>query len=162
MTVDVDIKKDPTALTLTVSARFEAGVEQVWQLFADPRKLERWWGPPAYPATVIDHDLTPGGRVTYFMTGPEGDKHAGWWRVIAVDAPHSLEVEDGFADDSGQPNPAMPTCIMRSTITADGSGARLQTVTTFPSLEAMEQMVSMGMVEGITEAIQQIPAILAA
>jgi uncharacterized protein YndB with AHSA1/START domain len=162
MTVDVDVTKDPAALTLTVSARFEAPVERVWQLFADPRQLERWWGPPAYPATVIDHELTPGGRVTYFMTGPEGDKHAGWWRVIAVDAPHSLEVEDGFADDSGQPNPAMPTCVMRSTLVADGTGTRLQTVTTFPSAEAMEQMVEMGMVDGIREAIQQIPAILAA
>jgi uncharacterized protein YndB with AHSA1/START domain len=162
MTVDVDITKDPTALTLTVAARFDASVERVWQLLADPRQLERWWGPPTYPATVIDHDLTAGGRVSYFMTGPEGDKHAGWWRVIAVDAPHFLEVEDGFADDSGQPNPDMPTCLMRMTIEADGDRTRLQTVTTFPSTEAMEQMVGMGMVEGITEAIQQIPAILAA
>jgi uncharacterized protein YndB with AHSA1/START domain len=161
MTVDVDIQKDPAARTLTVAARFAAPVERVWQLFADPRQLERWWGPPAYPATVVDHDLTPGGRVSYFMTGPEGDKHAGWWRVITVEAPHLLEVEDGFADDSGQPNPDMPTCLMRTTLEADGTGTVLRTVTTFPSTEAMEQMVGMGMVEGITEAIQQIPAVLA-
>jgi uncharacterized protein YndB with AHSA1/START domain len=162
MTVDVDISKDPTSRTLSVSARFEAPVERVWQLLADPRQLERWWGPPSYPATVVDHDLTPGGRVSYFMTGPEGDKHAGWWRVIAVEAPHVLEVEDGFADDSGQPNPEMPTCLMRMTLDADGTGTVLRTVTTFPSAEAMEKMVGMGMVEGITQAIQQIPAILAA
>ena len=36
--------------------------------------------------------------VTYFMTGPEGDKHHGWWRITAVDAPKSLEFIDGFAD----------------------------------------------------------------
>ena len=162
MTVDVDVTKDPAARTLTVSARFEATVERVWQLFADPRQLERWWGPPSYPATVVDHDLVPGGRVSYFMTGPEGQKHAGWWRVIAVDAPTSLEVEDGFADDSGDPNPDLPTCLMRMTLEADGTGTVLRTVTTFPSLEAMEQMTEMGMVEGITAAIQQIPAILAA
>jgi uncharacterized protein YndB with AHSA1/START domain len=161
MTVDVDIQKDPAARTLTVAARFEAPVERVWELFADPRQLERWWGPPSYPATVVDHELVPGGRVSYFMTGPEGDKHAGWWRVITVEAPHLLEVEDGFADDSGQPNPDMPTCLMRSTLEPDGTGTVLRTVTTFPSLEAMEQMVGMGMVEGITQAIQQIPAILA-
>ena len=162
MTVDVDITKDPAARTLTVAVRFDAPVDRVWQVFADPRQLERWWGPPTYPATVIDHDLVPGGRVSYFMTGPEGEKHAGWWRVIAVDAPSSLEVEDGFADDSGQPNPNMPTCLMRMTLEADGTGTVLRTVTTFPSLEAMEQMVAMGMVEGITAAVQQIPAILAA
>jgi len=161
MTVDVDVQKDSGARTLTVSARFEASVERVWQLFADPRQLERWWGPPSYPATVVDHDLVPGGRVSYFMTGPEGQKHAGWWRVIAVDAPTILEVEDGFADDSGAPNLDLPTCLMRMTLQADGTGTVLRTVTTFPSLEAMEQMTQMGMVEGITAAIQQIPAVLA-
>jgi len=159
---EIDIRKDVAALTLTVTARFEAPVERVWQIFADPRQLERWWGPPTYPATVVDHELVPGGRVSYFMTGPEGDKHAGWWQVLSVEAPHSLEVEDGFADDSGQPNPDLPVTRMRTTLEADGSGTVLRTVSTFPSLAAMEQMVEMGMVEGIREAVSQIPAILAA
>jgi uncharacterized protein YndB with AHSA1/START domain len=162
MSVDVQIEQDPAARTLTVTARFEAPVERVWQLYADPRQLERWWGPPSYPATVLDHDLSPGGRVSYVMTGPEGEKHGGWWRVISVEAPRLLEVEDGFADDSGEPNPAMPTCLMRTTLEPDGSGTLLRTVTTFPSTEAMERMVGMGMVEGITQAVQQIPAVLAA
>ena len=71
MTV-TDVRKDPDALTLTITSVFDAAVDRVWQLWADPRRLERWWGPPTYPATFVDHDLTPGGRVTYFMTGPEG------------------------------------------------------------------------------------------
>jgi uncharacterized protein YndB with AHSA1/START domain len=159
---NVEIDKDLANLTLTVTARFDAPVERVWQVWADPRQLERWWGPPAYPATVIDHDLVPGGRVSYFMTGPEGDKHAGWWRVLSVDAPHSLEFEDGFADDSGEPNPNLPVTTGRVTLEADGAGTVMRTVTTFPSLPAMEQLVEMGMVEGIREAVSQIPAILAA
>src|SRR5436853_623354 len=81
-----------------------AAVERAWQLWADPRQLERWWGPPTYPATVVDHDLSPGGRVTYFMTGPEGDKAGGWWEVAAVDPPRRLEFTDGFADGNGEPN----------------------------------------------------------
>lgn len=84
----------------------------------NPRQLERWWGPPTYPATFVDHDLTPGGTVTYFMTGPEGDQPRGWWRVVAVNAPHSLEFEDGFADDAGKPNQDMPTMTIR--VTLDG------------------------------------------
>lgn len=35
------------------------------------------------PATVVDHDLRPGGTVNYFMTGPEGDQPHGYWRVLA-------------------------------------------------------------------------------
>ena len=66
------------------------------------------WGPPTYPATVVDHDLRPGGRMTYFMTGPDGDKHAGYWEITAVDEPRSFEFDDGFADMDFNPNPDMP------------------------------------------------------
>ncbi|EIV92365.1 SRPBCC domain-containing protein [Frankia sp. QA3] len=161
MTV-IDVKKDPEALRLAITAKFEAPPQRVWRIWADPRQLERWWGPPTYPATVVDHDLAPGGSVTYFMTGPEGDKHYGWWRVRSVDVPHRLEFEDGFADDSGRPNPDLPTTIVRVLLTADGETATVMTIeSTFPSSEAMEQMVSMGMVEGMSEALGQIEALLA-
>lgn len=84
MTV-IAVDRDPVALTLTIVSEFDAPVDRVWQVWADPRQLERWWGPPNYPATVIDHDLTGGGRVTYYMTGPDGEKLHGWWRIISVD-----------------------------------------------------------------------------
>jgi hypothetical protein len=32
------------------------------------------------------------------MSGPEGDRHPGWWQVAAVDAPYRVEAVDGFAD----------------------------------------------------------------
>ncbi len=157
------IHKDPATLTMSITAQFAAPVERVWQLWSDPRQLEKWWGPPTYPATVVDHDLTPGGTVTYFMTGPEGDQPRGWWRVLAVNAPHGLEFEDGFADDAGNPNPDLPTTITSVSLSGlDEGGTRMFIETTFPSTEAMEQMVSMGMEEGITAALGQIDELLQA
>ena len=160
--MNTTITKDPKALTMTVTTELAATVERGWQLLADPRKLERWWGPPTYPATVVDHDLTPGGRVTYFMTGPDGDKSAGYWEVVAVDPPRRLEVRDGFADDSGQPNDDMPAMTMVMTFEEAGEGRSIMRVETrFPSVEAMDQLISMGMEEGIAAASGQIDAILA-
>jgi uncharacterized protein YndB with AHSA1/START domain len=160
MTV-TSIHKDPERRTLTITSTFEARAERVWQLWADPRLLERWWGPPTYPATVIDHDLTPGGSVNYLMTGPEGDQHRGWWRIISVDAPSHLELEDGFADADGNPNAELPTTLMSVSITTGESGGTTMTMeSTFPSLEAMEQMIEMGMEAGIREAMGQIDALL--
>src|SRR3954468_6590384 len=103
-----DVQQDFENLTLTIIADFAVPVQRIWQVYADPRQLEKVWGPPTYPATVVDHDLTPGGRVTYFMTSPEGEKFAGYWQVTAVDAPHRLEFDDGFADLDFNPNPEMP------------------------------------------------------
>ncbi|GMV07838.1 MAG: activator of HSP90 ATPase [Gemmatimonadota bacterium] len=154
------VHKDPEALTMTVRAEFAAPIGRVWQLWADPRLLEKWWGPPTYPATVVEHDLTPGGRVTYYMTGPEGDQHKGWWRVLAVDAPHSLEMEDGFADDGYRPNPDLPTMVMRVSLEETAGGTRMSVVTRFPSPEALEQLTAMGMEEGMRAAMGQIDALL--
>jgi uncharacterized protein YndB with AHSA1/START domain len=162
MTV-TNVHKDPKALTMTITAEFDASVERSWQLWADPRQLERWWGPPTYPATFVDHDLTEGGRVSYFMTGPEGDKFHGWWEVVVVEAPRRLELRDGFADDSGMPNDDMPVTSMRVTLAErEGGGTRMTIESHFASLEGMEQLISMGMEEGIVAAIGQIDGILAA
>ena len=160
MTV-TNVRMDPGAMTMTITAEFDAPIGRVWEMWENPRQLERWWGPPTYPATVVDHDLSPGGRVSYFMTGPEGDQPRGWWRVIAVDAPHRLEFEDGFANDADEPNPNMPTMIIRVTLSEQRAGnTRMEVVTTFPSLEAMKQILSMGMEEGMTSAMSQIDGIL--
>ena len=157
------VRKDPQALTMTVDAEFEASAERIWQLWADPRQLERWWGPPTYPATVTSHDLKPGGRVEYHMTGPEGDQPKGYWDVVEVDPPHGLAFRDGFANDDGSPNTDLPLNTARVTIEEIGDGRTRMTIqSTFPSTEAMEQLLGFGMEEGLKEAVGQIDAILAA
>ncbi len=156
-----DVTKDPIACTMTITAELDATVERSWQLWADPRQLERWWGPPTYPATVVDHDLVPGGKVTYFMTGPDGDEFHGYWHVFATDPPRRLEVKDGFADGEGGANDALPITSMVMTLTEGGAGTVMTIVSTFPSVEAMEQLVTMGMEEGMVLAMGQIDAILA-
>ena len=156
------VRKDPQALTMTMEAEFDASPERVWQLWADPRQLERWWGPPTYPATVTSHDLTPGGRVEYHMTGPEGDQPRGYWEVLEVDPPRWLVFRDGFANDDGSPNTEFPITTSRVTITELGNRrTRMSIQSQFPSPEAMEQVLALGAEEGLKQAVGQIDAILA-
>jgi uncharacterized protein YndB with AHSA1/START domain len=162
MTVSA-VRKDPDALTLTVDAEFDAPPQRVWQLWADPRQLERWWGPPTYPATVTAHDLRSGGRVDYHMTGPEGDQPHGYWEIVEADAPRRLVFRDGFANADGTRNTDMPLNQVGVTITEVEPGrTRMSIQSTFPDPAAMEQLLAMGMEEGLTEAVGQIDAILAA
>ena len=156
------VRKDVNALTLTLDAEFDASPDRVWQLWADPRQLERWWGPPTYPATFTKHDLAPGSRVEYHMTGPEGDQPKGFWDILETDPPHRLVLSDGFANDDGTPNDAFPRGELRMTIENIGAGRTRMTIENiFPSAEAMEQVLSMGMEQGLTDAVGQIDAILA-
>ena len=156
------VRKDAAAKTMIVDAEFDASPERVWQLWADPRQLERWWGPPTYPATFTKHDLAPGSRVEYHMTGPEGDQPKGYWDIVEVAPPHRLVVNDGFANDDGTPNDDLPRSEFRVTIAEVGEGrTRMSIESVFSSTEAMEQVLAMGMEEGLTQAIGQIDAILA-
>lgn len=157
------VDKDHDANALIIVAEYDAPVERVWQLYADPRQLERFWGPPTWPATVVDHDLRPGGRVTYFMTGPEGDRAGGYWDVLEVDEPKRFLVVDGFGDESGNPNPDLPTTRMEVVLTERAGGGTAMTVTaTYASAEAMQQVLEMGMEEGMRAAMGQIDDLLAA
>lgn len=156
-----EIIKDPTNLTLTIVADFSVSAQRLWDVYVDPRQIERFWGPPTYPATFGRHDAHPGGRSSYYMTGPDGDRTWGYWEWIAVDAPHSFEVVDGFADADGQPNAEMPTMRMVFTFASTDDGSRLTTTSYFNSLEELEKLIEMGMVEGTREAMSQIDAVLA-
>jgi uncharacterized protein YndB with AHSA1/START domain len=156
------VTKDAQKLTMTLTAEFDATPERIWQLWSDPRQLERWWGPPTYPATVDAHDLQPGGHVAYHMTGPDGDQPRGWWDVLEADPPRWLVFRDGFADDEGKPNRELPETISRVTIESIGDRrTQMKLESQFPTLEAMEQLAAMGMEQGLTEAVGQIDAILA-
>lgn len=160
MTV-VETSQDPQALTFTLVADLAAPPARAWQLWSDPRQLERWWGPPTWPATFSEHDLRPGGRASYSMTGPDGEKAHGWWRITAVDAPRSIELEDGFGDDSGAPDDSLPVTEMRVELTEAPGGTRMTVVSRFATAEQMEQLVAMGMAEGMTLAAGQMDAVLA-
>ena len=154
------VDTDYDNLTVTLIADFDAPIDQVWGLWSDPRKLERWWGPPTYPATFEKHELGPGGEVTYLMTGPEGDKHYGVWRVAAVDPPNSLEFTDAFADEDGTPIADMPVSTVTVQLTERNAGTRMEVRLMLESREDMEKLLSTGVVEGLRQAIGQMDALL--
>jgi len=156
------IHKDPEKLTMSFTAEFDATPERVWQLWADPQLFGKWWGPPEYPATIVDHDFTPGGKVRYYMTGPDGEKYHGWSQFIAIDPPRSLEFGDGFLDDDGNEVEGMPTMTSRVEISDIGGAVRMVITTSFPSLEAMEQLIEMGAEEGMMGSLSQVDDLLAA
>ncbi len=155
------IDKDPNALTLTITADFPVSLQRLWDAYADPRQLEKFWGPPSWPATFSRHDFAPGGLSHYYMTGPDGETSGGYWKFVAVDAPHSFEVRDGFALPDGSPNTEMPSMRMVFTFSETESGSRMFMTTYFNSADELEQLLALGMLEGTEAAMGQIDDVLA-
>jgi uncharacterized protein YndB with AHSA1/START domain len=157
-----DVQHDLDARTLTITADFAAPVDRVWEVYADPRQLERVWGPPGYPATFVDHDLVPGGRMNYYMTSPEGEKYYAYWDVTGVDQPKRFTFKDGFAlDETFARNTELPESSQVFDFTEVDGATRATFVATYASAEALQQVLDMGVIEGSTLAINQIDELLA-
>lgn len=155
------VDTDTQALTLTVVADFTAPLRRLWDAYLDPRDLERFWGPPGYPATFTRHDGFVGGLSNYYMTGPEGDRYYGYWKWAAVDEGRSFEVRDGFAHSDGTPNADMPEGRMVFEFAETALGSRVTITSYHDSLEDLEQVLSMGQIEGMRAAMGQMDEVLA-
>ncbi len=156
----VSVEKDFDNLTLTLVAEFDAPIERVWQLWADPRQLERWWGPPSHPATVEQHDLAVDGEVAYYMTGPGGERSYGWWRVTSSDPPASLEFTDGFALPDGIPNQHTPTTAVQVRLAERDGGTRMELRFRFASSEHMARLRHIGAFDIFPQSVAQMDALL--
>ena len=150
------VTKDARTLTFTAVGDYPVPQQRLWDAFADPRQLERFWGPPFAPATFTRHDFTVGGRAEYFLTLPEGKTWSGSWKFTAVNPISSFAAQDGEdnAEDENMPS------SMKFTFETTPTGSRMTCVTQFPSVEAMEK-VAMGIEEGLRAAMPQLDAVLA-
>ncbi|HVE26743.1 MAG TPA: SRPBCC domain-containing protein [Sporichthya sp.] len=158
-----NVVTDAGARTMTLTAQFDASVERTWQLYADPRRLEKWWGGgPGAPITIVDHDLSAGGWVRAQLITPEGRKVHAYWRILAVDAPHRLEWEDGMLDDRGEPSTDFPPTSTRMRLTErDGGGTVMTIVVGFPSAEAMQFYLDMALEAEMSQYVERADALLA-
>ena len=157
-----DVSHNLDARTLTIVADFACPPKRIWEVYADPRQLERVWGPPSHPATFVDHDLVPGGRMNYYMTSPSGEKFYGYWEVETVDEPTGFTFDDGFALDEGfTKNPDLPVGRNVYSFTDHDGGTRATFVSAYPTVEALQKVLDMGVVEGATTAINQIDDLVA-
>lgn len=155
-----DLTSDAAKLTLTVVGEYPVPVERLWQAWSDPRQIEQFWGPPEWPATFTRHDMAEGGRSEYFMVGPDGEKAAGYWIFQSVDEGRRFTIIDGFMADDGSANEDMPKTETEFRFEKTETGSRFTGTTIFESLEGMQQLVDMGMLEGMESALSQMDDVL--
>ena len=145
-----------------ISRDFDAPRELVWKSWTEPERLKHWWGPKGFVVHTCKVDLRPGGRFHYGMSAPDGSDMWGRFVYREIDPPRRLVFIDGFANEDGTPNDDFPRNEGRVTIEPIEAGrTRMSIQSRFPSTEAMQQVLGMGMEEGLTQAVGQIDAILA-
>jgi len=156
-----NVQKDADNLTLTVTAELDAAPDRVWQLWADPRQFERWWGAPGYPAKATALDLRTGGKVEYHLSGPEGDTPNNVWEVVEADPPRRLILRDAIVDDNEVPTDEGPSAF---TVTFEPIGqgrTRMSIESKFPNAEALKVALDMDMDKMLEWSFDQMAAVIA-
>jgi len=160
----VSIESDAEALALTTICDFEAPPERVWQVWADARKLERWWAPPGYPVTFTRHDFVVPGGSSFVMAGPDG-KELGtlYWHYRAIEPPALIVLADGLSAEEGGGTDGMPgPSGMEVRLSPTETGTRMTVTSRFASLDELEEQLAMGTEEEMRQYWGQIDEVLAA
>ena len=155
------VQKDPEKLTLTITAELGAPPERVWQLWADPRQFERWWGAPGYPAKATALDLRTGGKVEFHLSGPDGDTPNNLWDVVEADQPRRLVLRDAIVDENDVPVDEGPSSFtIRFESIAEGR-TRMSIESKFPNADALKVALDMDMDKMLEWNVEQMNTILA-
>lgn len=153
--------------TLILERTFQAPRELVFKAFSEAEHLKRWWGPKGWTIPVCTVDFRPGGIWHYCMKCEDknqGDFYGmeswgkGIYREIAV--PEQIVYTDYFSDAEGNIADNMPaTLVTLDFIDQDGI-TKLVNSAQYDSAEALQTVLDMGMLQGITETMENLDVYL--
>jgi uncharacterized protein YndB with AHSA1/START domain len=157
------VTKDLEAKTLTIERTFAAPKDKLWRAYADKDWFVQWWGPEGWETTVKEFDFQPGGRNHYCMKCVDenqgewfGQESWGLMEYQTIAEPNGFTYIDYFADADGTKQPDMPALtIIVELQEADGQ-TTLITRCQAESVEAIEKLLAMGMVEGFSSSANRL------
>ncbi|HYD35169.1 MAG TPA: SRPBCC domain-containing protein [Vitreimonas sp.] len=153
--------KNEADKTLTIERQFAASKEKVWTAWTDSKILEKWWAPEPYKAVTESFSFTEGGKWHYYMAGPNNEKHWSMMEYESINPQDNFTAWDSFADDKGNRNTTMPVSQFKTEFIEKEGQTRVKTVIIFKDVASMNQLMEMGMAEGLAMGHRQLDAVLA-
>jgi len=167
MNNEVTVTKDLENNTLIIEREFDAPKENVWRAYADREWFEKWWGPEGWETTAKEFDFAPGGRILYDMKCVDENQGAwfnqsSWGLMVidSVDTPNSFSYTDYFSDENGAINQEMPSLKITNEFIEENGKTKLVSRSIADSAEQIEQLIKMGMVDGITSQMHKLDQLL--
>lgn len=164
---DTKVTKDMANKTLIIERTFDAPKEKLWQAYADKEKFEAWWGPEGWQTTTKSFDFKPGGRIHYCMKCVDenqgewyGQESWGLMELTSIDEPHGFTATDFFCSADGTTNKEMPAQKFSVEFIEEDGKTRMINKSISESVEDLEKLVEMGMVEGFSSQLDKLEVML--
>lgn len=154
--------------TLVLERTFDAPRDLVFSMWTDSEKLKQWWIPgEGWTLAHSEMDFRVGGKWHYMMKGPDdGSEYANMesWGVMTyleIDPPNKIVEQDAFSEKSGEINTDFPVSTTVLEFFEEDGKTRLVSTTTYETAEALNQVIEMGMLEGVSATFDYLDVALA-
>lgn len=165
---DVKVTPDLDHSTLVIEYLANAPKEKVWKAYTNQEWFEKWWGPEGWETAATTFDFQPGGIVHYGMKCVD-ESQGEWFNQVSwgvmdieeIDAPNSFTYQDYFSDEKGVLNFELPTLTVVNEFVEEDGKTRIVSTSYAESPEQIEQLLEMGMAEGVKSQMKKLEALLA-
>ncbi|RFM26264.1 SRPBCC family protein [Deminuibacter soli] len=155
-----DFIADKEKNTLTVRREFLAGRQLVWDCYTKSELLDQWFAPAPLTTKTKSMDFREGGHWHYAMVEPNGTEYWGYTEYIKIKPIDYYTSSDAFSNEAGEINPDLPRAQWVVTFTDKGENALVETVVTYTSISDLEQVIAMGMEQGMTATLEKLDTLL--
>lgn len=165
---EVKVTKDLENKKLVVEFVANGPVDKVWHAYTDKDTFEKWWGPEGWKTSAKEFDFKPGGRVHYGMKCVD-DRQEEWfgrisWGVMdiqSVDVSKSFTYKDHFSNEQGTLNTELPSITVTNVFTEENGKTKITSTSLADSAEQIEELIAMGMIEGLSSQLNKLDSLLA-
>lgn len=148
--------------SITVKREFTAIRQLVWDCHTKSELLDKWFAPKPLTTKTKSMNFSEGGHWHYAMVDPAGSEYWGYTEYVSISPIDFYKTLDAFSDETGMINPDLPRANWVVTFTDKGHHTLVETYVTYPSLEGLEQVLQMGMQEGLTSTLERLDELLLA
>jgi len=155
-----DFVADKKKNTLTIRREFLAGRQLVWDCYTKAELLNQWFAPKPLTTKTKSMDFREGGHWHYAMVEPNGTEYWGWTEYLKIKPIDYYIASDAFSNAEGEINKDLPRAEWLVSFIDEGENAIVETVVTYKSLSDLEQVIQMGMEQGMTATLEKLDELL--
>jgi uncharacterized protein YndB with AHSA1/START domain len=155
-----DFITDKEKNTMTIRREFLANRQLVWDCYTKSELLDKWFAPAPLTTKTKSMEFREGGHWHYAMVEPNGTEYWGYTAYHKIKPIDYYTALDAFCDAEGNINQDLPGAEWLVTFTDKGENALVETVVTYKSLADLEQVVQMGMEQGMMATLEKLDQLL--
>lgn len=89
----MDLSSEELSRTVVSSRILDAAAGEVFDAYANPQKIVRWWGPTGFTLVTESIDLKEGGHWRFSFKGPDGTQYKNDLVFLRIERPHLFVVD---------------------------------------------------------------------